>query len=51
MRLDLTLCADRLGNSSDNVMLQMTWLDVMWVSCYKGHVFALLVFEADLPTI
>jgi hypothetical protein len=51
MSLELTLSTDRLSYSSDNMMLHMTWLDVVWVSCYKGHVLALLIFKANLPTI
>jgi hypothetical protein len=51
MRLNLALCADGLSYSSDDMMLHMTWLDVVWVSCYEGHILGLLVLEADLPTI
>ena len=51
MCLELALCADRLGNSPDNVVLDMAGLDVVWVASYQGHVFALFIFKADLPAI
>jgi hypothetical protein len=33
------------------MMLDMAWLDVVRIPGYKGHVFALFIFEANLPAI
>jgi len=51
MGLDYTLWSNCLSDSTNDMMLYMAWLDVMRVSRYKRHVFALFIFEADLPAI
>jgi hypothetical protein len=46
-----TLYSDRLSDSPNDVMLQMTVLNVVRVAYNEGHIFALFILEADLPAI
>jgi hypothetical protein len=51
MCLNHALYSDCLGYSSDNVVLQVTGLDVMRVPSYQRHVLAFLIFQTDLPSV
>lgn len=51
MCLDDTLGPNCLSDGTDDMVLYVARLDVVRVSCYKRHVLAFLIFEANFPAV
>lgn len=51
MCLHDALSSKCLSYCSKHMVLYMTWLHMVRVSCYKGHVLALFIFETDFPAV
>ena len=51
MSLNRALHSYWLCYGPNNMVLQMTGLNVVGIACKERHVFTFFVFQADLPTI
>lgn len=49
MCLHSSLYTDSLCDPK-NVVLHMAWLHLVGIACYKRHIFAFLILQADFPT-